>query len=442
MDNSDHWQDLWNIRKGTTYLNHGSFGPSPLPVVDERIRWLKEFESQPMDMLTRQLGPLLDEVCESLGKFLGGNPDNFVLVPNSTTAMNIVAQNIELQPGDEVLLNDHEYGAVIRIWGQKCKETGARTVLARLPQPLSTSEELADSLFSRVTERTRLIVVSHVTSATATIFPVQQICRRARERGIPICIDGPHAIAMIPFRLDELDCDYYTASCHKWLSAPLGSGFLYVRPRHKQELKPAIWSWGRSLAGGPPSWKDEFHWSGTFDPSAFLAIPAAIRFLEDIGLDRFRAYAHALATLGREKIERVTCEAAGQTGQKAEQGRQRDNVEIDLGSLPSEFGNLQSAICPSSAAANAPSAPAWFGSMITIPLPQVARDTAWPGKPHPLQDWLWERHGIEVPIMEWHERVHIRVSCHLYNTEQQIDTLAAALEEWLNLRKSGKKTGG
>ncbi|QDU40279.1 Isopenicillin N epimerase [Maioricimonas rarisocia] len=378
----------WSLQEGVTYLNHGSFGPSPLVVQTERERWSRELERQPMDFLVRRLEPLLDDALAALGRFLGSRPDELTFVPNATVGMNIVANNVQLQPGDEVLLTDHEYGAVIRIWGRFCQAAGARTVLARLPLPLTSVDDVVDTLFEQVTDRTKLIVVSHVTSQTATILPVAAICRRARERGIAVCVDGPHAPAQVPVDLREIDCDYYTASLHKWVSAPFGSGFLYVRPRHKQGLKPAITSWGRSLSGRDPAWQDEFHWFGTYDPAPFLAVPAAVRFLEEIGLDRFRQQTHALVRSARERIMAVT------------------------GGEPLTADS-----------------PDWYGSMVTLPLPNVPRSDAWPGKPHPLQVALWERYRIEVPVFEWQNRLCLRISCHLYNTPTDIDRLVEALSE-------------
>lgn len=410
----DRWRGAWSLAEGVTYLNQGSFGTSPNSVRDARQRWYAELERQPMDFYVRRLEPLLDDAAAKLGAFVGCRADDLIFVPNATVGMNIVAENVPLGAGDEVLLTDHEYGAVVRIWGRRCSAVGAKTVLARLPQPLDANsptptrsvsegshpsltlragdmarhDALVDAIFERVTDRTRLIVVSHVTSQTAAIFPVATICRRARERNVPVCIDGPHALAMVPLNLREIDPDYYTASCHKWLSAPFGSGFLYVKARHKQGLRPAVVSWGKSLSGRPASWKDEFHWFGTYDPSSFLAVADAIAFLEHAGIDDFRRQTHALARYARCRVAEVT------------------------GGDPF-----------------VPDDPRWYGSMITIPLPRVPRSDAWPGQPHPLQIALWERYRIEVPIFEWQERLCLRVSCHLYNKPADIDRLVEALQQ-------------
>jgi isopenicillin-N epimerase len=370
-----------------TYLNHGSFGPPPKPVVESQGRWTTELMRNPMNFFVRRLDALLDEAAARVAKFVGCQPGDLIFVPNATVAMNIAAFNTPLAAGDEVLVNDHEYGAVIRIWRRRCDETGAKLVTAVLPAPLTSQSQIADSICSRITPKTRMIVVSHITSPTATIFPVEEICRRAKEAGVPVCIDGPHAIAMLPLKIGSLGCDFYCASGHKWLSGPFGSGFLYVRGARKQGLQPPILSWGRSLCGRPNTWKDEFHWFGTYQPANYLALPDAVEFIEQYGCERFRDEAHQLAAYARHRL-----------------------VD-ELGGEPLT-----------------PEGREWYGSMTTIRLPWVASRAAGPGATNPLQAALWERFQIEIPIVEWQGRVHIRVSCHLYTSREQIDFLIDSLK--------------
>lgn len=379
------WNSSFALADGVDYLNHGSFGPAPQPVLDAQARWISELQKNPMEFYVRRLDELLDQAAERLARFLGCQGKDLIFVPNSTVAMNVVASNVALEPGDEVLLNDHEYGAVLRIWRRRCEETRAQTVVAKIPIG-STADEIVDALFSRVTERTRVIVVSHVTSPTATVFPVERICARARERKIPVCIDGPHAIAMRPFSLNEIGCDYYAASCHKWLCAPFGSGFLYVAGKHKSALRAPILSWGRSLGGRTATWKDEFHWFGTYQPASFLAIPAAIEFLEQVGLKQFRERTHLMARAARERLMQ----------------------ELDAEPLTAD-----SLDC--------------YGSMVTLRLPWL-QERCRPGVPHPVQQRLALEHRIEIPIIDWNDAMHIRVSCHLYNTDAQLDRLTTALK--------------
>lgn len=380
----------WSIRNDTTYLNHGSFGPSPLCVQQARHDFSTQLENQPMDFFLRHMEQLLDDVAEQLGTFIGSKPENLIFTDNATFGMNIVAASVNLQPDDEVLLTDHEYGAVIRIWQHTCKPAGAKVVTQALPFPFTSEDDIVSSFMEGVTDKTKLIVISHVTSPTAAILPVKKICHAARQRKIPVCIDGPHAVAMLPLNLDKLDCDYYAASCHKWLSAPIGSGFLYVAPRRQQHIKPAVTSWGGSISGRPKHWKDEFHWSGTRNPAPCLAIPAAIEFLKDYGLEKFQSETHALAQYARLQITSLT--------------------------------GLETFI---------PDTSDWYGSMIALPLPPSDRQPLRPNESDPLQTLLWERYGIEIPITHWKGRRFLRVSCHLYNTQEDIDKLTEALKEQL-----------
>jgi isopenicillin-N epimerase len=416
------FRELWSLRAGVTFLNHGSFGPSPVAVQDERDRWSRDIESEPMDWFVRRLETELDRVREELARFVGAKAKDLLFVDNATVGMNLVARSLPLQPGDEILANDHEYGAVLRIWRRRCEETGAVLKIARPPDRLVSPDDFVEPIREAITDRTRLIVVSHVTSASAVIVPVERVCAIARERGVPVCVDGPHAPAAVPIDLDRLGCDFYTASLHKWLAAPFGTGFLWVRPRHQPRLQPVVTSWGGSLAGRAPHWHDEFNWSGTRDYGPWLAIPAAIRFFRELPQDErraqwlraalsewgpapgelpgfdsatadgwalFRAYSHRLAARARRLVEGVT-----------------------------------------GLAAPIPDSPQWYGPMISLPLPDTLPVVSH-GTMHPLQHALWTEHRIEAPIVQWRDRRWIRVSCHFYNTPEDLDTLARALTETL-----------
>jgi isopenicillin-N epimerase len=376
----------WSLRADVTYLNHGSFGPTPVAVQQAREEWSRRLAAEPMDFLIRQMETHLDNAAARLGEFIGCAGGDLLFVDNATVGMNIAATNTPLGPSDEVLVTDQEYGAVLRLWRRLCQKSGAKLVVKQLPMPIESADEVVESLFAGASERTKLIVVSHVTSPTATVLPVESICRRACERNIPVCIDGPHALAMQPVDLARIDCDFYTASCHKWLSAPVGSGFLYVARHRQQSLEPLVSSWGGSLSGRPPSWKDEFTWIGTRDPASYLAVPAAIDFLESYGAQKFRDETHELAYYAREKIVAIT--------------------------------GLQPTI---------PDSPEWYGSMIALPLPVDDPPPTKRGWGHPLQQVFWEQHQIEVPILHSSGRWFLRVSCHLYNTRDDIDRLVAAL---------------
>ena len=383
---SKRWRVEWSIPDSVTYLNHGSFGPSPQAVQQARQKWTERLESQPMDFFVRRMENALDEAYMQLGQLVGAAARDLIFVDNATMGMNIVADNFDLQSGDEVLFGDQEYGAVLRIWRRKCEQSQSRLVTAKLPCPITSESQLVERLFAAVTDRTRLIVISHVTSPTAVVFPVENICRRAQKAGIQICIDGPHAVAMRPIDLKRIACDYYTASCHKWLCAPFGSGFLYVKSKHQRSLHPPVMSWGGSLSDRPACWKDEFNWIGTRDPAPYLSIPCAIDFLRTCGLDTFRERTHELARYARQGI--------------------LDGFGLEP-------------IVPDSAD--------WYGSMVSLPLPNSVDAVPQIGHRDPLQDRLWNEFKIEVPIIHWQGQRFVRVSCHLYNDRSEIDYLVKAL---------------
>lgn len=382
------WQlvgSQWQIRSDTVYLNHGSFGPAPLPVRAARRDWQSRLESQPMDFYVRQFEPAWFAARDALARFLDTDANHLVFVENATAGMNVVAHNFHLEAGDEVLLTDHEYGAVFRIWEAACKRSGASIKTVVLPTPLENAQQVCDAVQAALTDRTRLLVASHITSATALILPVAELCQLARSAGIPTCIDGPHAPLQVDVSLRSLGCTFYAASCHKWLCAPLGSGFLYVDPHWVDQhgFDPMQTSWGRIQPANPQKWSEEFMWSGTRDPSPYLAIPAAIAFFEQFGFDDVR---HELYHRARYAFD--VLRSAFPAGEPL--------ARIDQG---------------------------FYGTMAHLPLPD--------GDAQSLQHALWEKYRIEVPIIAWKDKRYVRVSTHLYNTRRQIEMLAAALTELL-----------
>ena len=384
--NEDHWVEFapeWLIRPDTTYLNHGSFGPSPEFVRLSRRQWIDRLDCQPMDFYLRKFEAAAWLARTSIAQFVGTRPENLVFAENATAAMNIVARSFTLKPNDEVLSNNHEYGAVHRIWERRCREVGANLKVCKLPDQFESKQQIVDCLSQSISPHTRLVIASHVTSATALVMPIEAIANMLKARAIALCVDGPHAPAHIDMNIDEIDCDFYTASCHKWLCAPLGSGFLYVHPARQTQIVPAVTSWGRLLPAIPQSWDEEFTWTGTRDPSPYLSIPSAIEFMsERVGISSFRQRTQYLASVAEEML----CDEFGtQPIGKRSQG--------------------------------------WYASMAHVPLP--------PGDHSRLQQGLWEEYRIEVPIILFDDHWYIRVSCHLYNNLKQLETLRFALRKLL-----------
>lgn len=388
MTQSPPLASFWKLEPGCTYLNHGSFGPSPLPVQQARSRWTERLEQQPMRFFCEDMEEELERTAGVLGQFLGTQPDRLALVDNATFAMNIVAASTTLKSGDEILLTDHEYGAVKNIWQAKCRETGAKIVTATLPFP-PTSSGVVEAIEAAITSKTRMIVVSHVTSATACILPIEAISQMAGRHKIPVCVDGPHAVAMLDFNLNDLGCDYYCASCHKWLCAPFGSGFLWVHPRHQSSIRCSMVSWGGSIAGRRASWKDRTNWLGTRDPAPLLAIADAIEFFNDERLKTFRSHSHSLLTHARKELLSI-----------AGTGPFCTPAETD------------------------------FVSMVAIELPQSnGWKPGYHGHPDAMQLALRNRYQIELPVGSWNNRRFMRVSAHLYTTPQDIEKMLAAVRE-------------
>ena len=244
--------------------------PVPRPVFEEYQRWQRELERQPVEFLARRLDGLIEEAKERLAGEIGARPDDLAFVTNATSGMNVVARSLPLASGDEVVASNHEYGAVGQLWQHVCARSGTTLVRADVrPGP-----ELVDELWSAVTPRTRVISVSHLTSATAIRFPVEEICRRAREQGILVAVDGAHAPGQLDLDVEAVGADFYAGNCHKWLCAPKGAGFLHVRPEHQDEMVPPVVSWG-SKPGA--SFVERFRWPGTHDPGGVPRRPGRDR---------------------------------------------------------------------------------------------------------------------------------------------------------------------
>lgn len=373
--------DQFLLRPGVAFLNHGSFGACPAPVFDTYQQWQRELEAEPVEFLGRRIDCLLAEARTGLGAFLGAEADNLVFVPNATHGVNIVARSLDLRPGDEVLATDHEYGASDRTWKFNCALKGAQYVKRPIPLPLPGAEGIVDELWRGVTSRTKVIFVSHITSPTAVIFPVAEICRKAREEGILTVIDGAHAPGQVDLALDELGADFYTGNCHKWLCAPKGAAFLYARPERQSLLNPLVVSWGwESERPGPSRFLDYFSWTGTEDPSAYLSVRAAVDFQHEHDWPAVRRACHALAVGARDRLSSV------------------------VGMPP---------LCAASS----------FVQMCSIELP--------PGSIDLLGTRLWDDYCIEVPLVRWNGREFVRISIQAYNRVGDVERLEEALKALL-----------
>lgn len=370
-------KNLFLIDPTVTFLNHGSFGACPAPVFEIYQNWQRELEWQPVEFLGRRADSLLAEARSHIGAYLNADPNDLIFVMNATTGINQIARSLKLEAGDEILATDHEYGAVDYTWQFICGETGAKYIRYPIPLPVASAVAFVESLWAQVTPRTKVISISHITSPTALIFPVAEICRRAREAGILTIIDGAHVPGQIPLDLTALGADFYSGNFHKWLCAPKGSAFLYARRELHPIVEPLVISWGWL----PDStFVSRSEWQGTRDIAAFLSVPAAIEFQKTHDWDTVRAECHALASQARARLADLT------------------------GLTP---------ICPD--------LPEWFGQMITMPLP--------PGDPLVLKQRLYDEYCIEIPLFAWNGQNYVRASFQGYNSADDLTKLVTAIAE-------------
>ena len=281
------------------FLNHGSFGACPRPVFERYQAWQRELETEPVDFLDRRLPHLLDAARADVADYVGCSAHDLAFVQNATTGVNLAARSLSLSPGDEVLATDLEYGACDLAWDWVCRHAGAGYVRAPIPLPLGDPGDAVDALFAAASERTRAVYVSHVTSSTGLVLPLEEIVARARSLGFVTIVDGAHAPGQVPVDLAALGADYYSGNAHKWLSAPKGAGFLHVRPEHQDRVDAAIVSWG--YAEGR-TFAERIEQQGTRDPAAWLTVPEAIRFQAERDWDAVRDRSRRLTLDARAEL--------------------------------------------------------------------------------------------------------------------------------------------
>lgn len=363
------------------FLNHGSFGATPKPVFSEYQRWQRELERQPVEFLGRRFPDLMQNARTRLAAYLSTAPDNLVFVPNATVGINIVVRSLDLKTGDEVLATDHEYGAADRTWRFIAAQKGFRYINFRLPLPFVSHDQIVESFMAAVTPNTRVIFLSHYSSPTALIFPIAEICRRAREKNILTLIDGAHAPGQIDLDLNNIGADFYSGNLHKWLCAPKGSAFLYARPEVQDIIQPLVVSWGwQSEQPGPSRFIDYLEWTGTRDISSYLSVPSAIDYQTSQRWRNTISECYNLAAEARERIALVT----GLDGFH-------------------------------------PNHPDWYKQMSAMPLPETVDACA-------LKSALYEDFRIEIPIIRWNNLNLIRFSIQVYNSREDIIKLESALK--------------
>lgn len=370
---------LFLLNPEVAFFNHGSFGACPQSVFEEYQRWQRELEWQPVEFLGRRHDSLMDHARARLADYMGTSAENLIFVVNATQGINIVARSLPLSPGDEILTTNHEYGAIDKTWQFICQKTGARLVKHQIPLPVTTPEAFVDAFWANVTPRTRIISISHITSPTALIFPVAEICRRARQAGILTVVDGAHAPGQIPLNLDVIGADFYAGNCHKWMCAPKGAGFLVARPEHHATIDPLVISHGWV----PDStFVSRNQWQGTRDIAAFLTVPAAIDFLQQHHWDAVRQRCHALAVDLHQRISVLT-------------GLAPIAADVDT----------------------------WFGQMFAVPMPK--------NRLHDITNRLYDDYQIVTAAGVIEGADFLRISVQGYNTAEDGERLLNALADLL-----------
>jgi isopenicillin-N epimerase len=384
-------RSAWLLDPDVSFLNHGSFGACPKVVLAKQHELRERLEREPILFYVREYQELLDDVRGQLAEFLGARPDDLAFINNATTGCNTVLRSLALKPGDELVVTDHGYNACRAAIEFVAERAGARVVVAPLPFPIEGPEEVEQAVLSVLGERTRFVLIDHVTSPTGLLLPVERLVPALQERGLFVMVDGAHAPGMLPLDLTALGADAYTGNAHKWLCAPKGAAFLHVRAEHQSWVRPLTISHGANAQGSDRSrFHQEFDWCGTVDPTAWMSIPTALEFMSSllpVGWSALRAANKAKVLAGRQAL----CSALG----------------VALPAPDSMLGSLASVPLPALPAATLRSI--------------LATD--------PLADRLWHEQRIEVPIMDWPSpRLRLlRISAQAYNEAAEYEQLAALL---------------
>lgn len=363
-----------------TYLNHGSFGACPKPIFEDYQKWQLALEQQPTQFITKDLPGHLKTSKTALANYINCEVDDFFFVPNPTFAINVIMRSLELRPGDEILASNHEYGAMDRTWHFYCKKAGAKYIRQEVSLPVVSKAQMIEDFWKGYSANTKVIFLNQISSATALIFPVKEICEKAQQLGLIVIVDGAHVPGHIALDLQDIQADFYTGTVHKWMLAPKGCSFLWVKKEFQERLEPLVVSWGYESEFPKNQFLDWHEFNGTKDMSAFLTVPAAVKFLTE---NDWWAKSGQCKKMIRDNYQRF-CDL--------------------LGTNP---------ICPITEE--------FLGQMCSIPA-----NTA---KPMELKELLIGKYNIEIPVMKINGKIYIRISLNAYNSQADLDKLYTSLAE-------------
>lgn len=366
-----------------TFLNHGSFGACPKPIFEEYQRFQLELETEPVLFIQKKVAGYLKVAREKLSTYIGCDSLDVFFTPNPTFAINTIMRSLDLQEGDEILSTNHEYGAMDRIWSFYCKKSGAQYIRQNISLPVQSKEQLIEEFWKGYNSKTKIIFLNHISSCTALVFPVKEICDRARELGLITIIDGAHVPGQLDLNIADLNPDYYTGTLHKWMLAPKGSSFLYVKKQLQNILDPLIVGWGyESVSPGESQFLDYQDYQGTRDISAFLATPKVIEFLERNNWSEIAKQSKAIVLANYQRF----CDL--------------------LHTQP---------LCPISEE--------FLVQMASVPVKT--------SNPVGLKELLFNKYKIEIPVMSLNGNFYLRYSINGYNSQEDLDVLYAALQDIL-----------
>jgi len=389
------WSRHWTLDPGTTFLNHGSFGAAPKRVLTRQRELRDQLERNPVRFFDREYSDRLDRARAELAAFVGADPEGIAFVSNASSGVNAVLRSRGFDPGDELLVTDQAYPACRHALEFVAERSGASIRVVEVPFPVDDADAIVDSILEAATPRTELALLDHVASPSGLVYPVGRIVDALEERDVETLVDGAHAPGLVDLDIGAIGPTYYTGNCHKWLCAPKGAAFLWVDEHERGAIHPlTISNAYRTETSDRSAFRNEFDWTGTRDPTPWLATPTAIEFLSSLvpdGWERVRSRNRRLALRARE----ILCDALG---------------------------------------AKPPTPDSLVGAMAAVPLPDdPSLESAGPLEPPTLEKRLSREHGIEVPVNSWpgHERTYVRASAQLYNRVEQYEQLASVLVDEL-----------
>jgi isopenicillin-N epimerase len=374
-------KSVFLLDSNITFLNHGSFGACPKPIFEEFQRLQLELEQEPVNFIQKKLPIYLKEAKKPLAKFIGCDAEDFFFTPNPTFAVNTIMRSLNLQKDDEILTTNHEYGAMDRTWNFYCKKSGAKYIRQEISLPIISKEQILEEFWKGYNSNTKVIFLNQISSSTALIFPVKEICDKAQQLGLITIIDGAHVPGHIDLNISELNPDFYTGTLHKWMLAPKGSSFLYVKKEFQADIDPLVVSWGyESLAPSESQFLDYHEYQGTNDHSAYLCTPKVIEFLEQ---NNWKEKSKACKKIVLDNYQRF-CDLVG-------------TQPICL--ISEEF----------------------LGQMVSIPIITE--------KPMELKELLYSKYKIQIPIMPLNGSIYMRYSINVYNSQEDLEVLYQAITD-------------